>query len=123
MPYMEDITPSLCHLVMRSAWKLGKPDQCNETHAVELFLNYDPTPASVRKRFSLQRAQTRPFATIAAEVSEEARSGFLDNFPTKDNVDAKMMEATTQAYLGAFVLHCTHVESCDYFPKRTSLYI
>jgi len=47
---------------MRSAFRFGRPDQCNRTHFLFLSLSYDSLAPTLRKRFDLEHILVLPFA-------------------------------------------------------------
>lgn len=50
-----------CILAMRSAFRLGKPDQLTNTHMLVTQLSWDPRPETIRARFTMETAFVAPF--------------------------------------------------------------
>lgn len=67
----DEINFILCGVVYRSAFRLGLPGQCNNTHFLNLTLSWDPIPQERRDRFHLHSAKVRPFADAQISLPEE----------------------------------------------------
>ncbi|ORY90836.1 hypothetical protein BCR35DRAFT_107865 [Leucosporidium creatinivorum] len=66
-----DINFALCGVAYRSAFQLGHPGQCNDTHYLDLWFSWDSKPKERRDRFKLHWAGLRKFEDAEIELRSE----------------------------------------------------
>lgn len=59
--YYHEITTEVAVLALRSAFRLGRPDDRRRSHYLRLGFVWDPKPKNIRHRFLLVTADVEPY--------------------------------------------------------------
>lgn len=111
--YWNETSNEICTLGMRSAFKFGRPDQCNRSHFLFLSLSYDSLAPTLRDRFTIDQLHVLPFT-----LHDQLMPGLtLSQLPTEGNPNFARIferERVENAALGMVQLFATDKKTEKY---------
>ncbi|ORY58009.1 hypothetical protein BCR35DRAFT_335247 [Leucosporidium creatinivorum] len=110
--YSIEISPEVCILALRSALNLGKAEQRNHAHLLELYFNYNGGRELLRQRFEFTHASVVPFEVgLAGARRNPANAVVFEGLPTLENVQVQQRQKEHDSATVAVLFRATDVVS------------